>query len=94
LAGLGHAYGVAGRKGKAREILRELQLLRSKRSSVSAFDVAWVKLGLNEIDATFEWMERALEERCSPLVYTKIEPGLDILRPDPRFQDLLRRIGL
>ena len=94
LAGLGHAYGVAGRKGKAREILRELQLLRSKRSSVSAFDVAWVKLGLNEIDATFEWMERALEERCSPLVYQKIEPGLDILRPDPRFQDLLRRIGL
>ena len=94
LAGLGHAYGVAGRKGKAREILRELQLLRSKRSSVSAFDVAWVKLGLNEIDATFEWMERALEERCSPLVYQKIEPALDILRPDPRFQDLLRRIGL
>ena len=94
LAGLGHAYGVAGRKGKAREILRELQLLRSKRSSVSSFDVAWVKLGLNEIDATFEWMERALEERCSPLVYQKIEPGLDILRPDPRFQDLLRRIGL
>lgn len=94
LAGLGHAYGVAGRKGKAREILRELQLLRSKRSSVSAFDVAWVKLGLNEIDATFEWMERALEERCSPLVYQNIEPGLDILRPDPRFQALLRRIGL
>lgn len=94
LAGLGHAYGVAGRKGKAREILRELQLLRSKRSSVSSFDVAWVNLGLNEIDATFEWMERALEERCSPLVYQKIEPGLDILRPDPRFQDLLRRIGL
>ena len=94
LAGLGHAYGVGGRKAKGREILRELQLLRSKRNSVSAFDVAWVKLGLNEIDATFEWMERALEERCSPLVYQKIEPGLDILRPDPRFQDLLRRIGL
>ena len=55
--------------------------------------VAWVKLGLNEIDATFEWMERALEERRSPLVYQKIELGLDILRPDPRFQDLLRRIG-
>jgi TolB-like protein/Flp pilus assembly protein TadD len=94
LAGLGHAYGVAGRKGKAREVLRELQLLRSKRSGVSSFDVAWVKLGLNEIDAAFEWMERALVERCSPLVYQKIEPGLDILRPDPRFQDLLRRIGL
>jgi hypothetical protein len=40
------------------------------------------------------WMERALGERCGPLVYQNIEPALDPLRPYPRFKDMLRRIGL
>lgn len=94
LAGLGHAYGIAGMKTKAREILRQLQSLRSKRNSVSSFDIAWVHVGLSEGDAALEWMEKAFEERCAPLVYQKIEPGLDFLRDDPHFQDLVRRIGL
>jgi TolB-like protein/Flp pilus assembly protein TadD len=93
-AALGHAYAMAGRTKRARKIQSQLQKLSSRPSGVSPFDMAWMCLGLGETDAAFEWMERAVQERCGPLVYQKIEPALDLLRPDPRFQDLLRRIGL
>jgi TolB-like protein/Tfp pilus assembly protein PilF len=93
-AGLGHAYGMAGMKKQALKILDQLITLTSPRSSVSPFDIAWVYLGLGEKAAALTWMEKAFVERCGPLVYQKIEPALDSLRPDRRFQDLLRRIGL
>ena len=93
-AGLAHAYAVAGMKHKANKILRELQRKNSGRSQVSPFDIAWVFLGLGETDAALSWMETALEERCGPLVYQNIEPALRTLRSNPRFHDLLRRIGL
>jgi TolB-like protein/Tfp pilus assembly protein PilF len=92
-AGLGHAYGLAGMKRQALKILHQLQGLAFPKSSVSPFDIAWVYLGLGEKDAALLWMKKALEERCSPLVYQNVEPALDPLRPDHRFQDLLRRIG-
>jgi tetratricopeptide (TPR) repeat protein len=86
---LGHALALAGRKNQARRIRREIEEL----GNVSPFDLAWICLALGDIDETFEWMERAFEERSSPLVYQNIEPALDPLRPDPRFRDLLNRIG-
>src|ERR1700756_5032779 len=49
---------------------------------------------LGEKDTAFGWIEKAMEERSTWLVYSKWEPRLDPLRSDPRFQDLLRRIGL
>jgi TolB-like protein/Flp pilus assembly protein TadD len=93
-AGLGHAYGMAGMKNQALKILNQLHKLTSPGSSVSPFDIAWVYLGLGQKDAALTWMERALAERCNPLVYQMIEPALDPLRSDPRFQALLRHIGL
>ncbi len=93
-AGLGHAYGRAGMKKQALKILDQLLTLTSPRSSVSPFDIAWVYLGLGEKEAALTWMEKAFVERCGPLVYQNVEPALDALRPDRRFQDLLRRIGL
>jgi hypothetical protein len=93
-AALGHALALAGRKSQARRIRREIEELGRRQRDVSPFDLAWICLGLGDIDATFEWMERAFEERSSPLLYQNIEPALDPLRPDPRFQGLLNRIGL
>jgi len=92
-AGLGHAYGIAGRKNQALKMLIQLQKT-SNGKGVSPFDIAWVYLGLGEKDAALTWMEKALAERCNPLVYQRIEPALDPLRTNPRFQALLRRIGL
>ena len=53
-----------------------------------------VHVGLQENDETFSWLQRAFEQRSLWLGYLNVEPQLDPLRSDPRFQDLLRRLGL
>jgi hypothetical protein len=53
-----------------------------------------VHVGLGANDKAFEYLERAYEERSGSLIYLKVEPILDPLRSDPRFQDLVRRVGL
>jgi TolB-like protein/DNA-binding winged helix-turn-helix (wHTH) protein/Flp pilus assembly protein TadD len=94
LAALGHAYAVFGKKAKAQKVLEELRLL-SKRRFVSAYDFAILYAGLGEKDQAFGWLEKAYEERSFSLVMSlKAEPRLDNLQSDPRFQDLVRRVGL
>lgn len=93
-AELGHAYGLAGMKKRTHNILSRLLELTSPVGLASPFDIAWVYLGLGEKDAAFKWMDKAFAERCSPLVYQNVEPAFDPLRPDPRFQNLLHRMGL
>jgi TolB-like protein/Tfp pilus assembly protein PilF len=92
-AALGHALALAGERNHARRIRKQIEKLNALQRNVSPYDLAWICLGLGDIDATFDWMERALHERSSPLLYQNVEPALDALRPDPRFQSLLNRIG-
>jgi hypothetical protein len=56
--------------------------------------VALIYVGLGQRDQAFEWLERAFDDRSIMLVWLKIEPRLDILRSDSRYQDLVRRAGL
>ncbi len=91
--GLGHAYARAGKSAEARKLLSELKEL-SKRSYVSWWDFAAIYAGLGEKGQAFASLEKAYEQRDSQMVYLKVEPPLDPLRSDPRFQDLLHRIGL
>jgi TolB-like protein/Tfp pilus assembly protein PilF len=93
LAALGHAYGKAGRREKALAVLADLQT-RAKSRYISALDIATVYLGLGDTDATFEWLEQAFQTRASALVFLAVDPRYDAFREDPRFRDLLRRIGL
>jgi TolB-like protein/Tfp pilus assembly protein PilF len=93
MASLGHVYAVSGRKTEARKILAELQRL-SEHSYVPAHDVALVYAGLGERDKAFAWLDKAYEEHSFNLSNLKVEPRFDPLRSDPRFADLLRRIGL
>ena len=72
------------------EELREL----AKRSFVSSFSFALVYAGLEDRDQAFTWLEKACEERFNRLAYVKVEAFWDPLRSDPRFAELLRRIGL
>ena len=93
LAALGHAYTVAGQRDKALAVLDDLQT-RAKSRCISPLDIATVYLGLGETDATFAWLERAYETRASALLYLAVDPRYDAVRSDPRFGDLVRRIGL
>jgi TolB-like protein len=93
LAGLGHAYGIAGKEKEAHEILEKL-LEKSKRIYVPAYDIAAVYVGLGEKAQAFEWLSKALEERSGFLIYIKCDRRFDGLRSDPRYEALLKRIGL
>jgi hypothetical protein len=93
MAGLAHIYAVSGRKTEARNILAELQRL-SEHEYVPATDIALIYAGLGEKDQSFAWLDKAFEEHSFTLSNVKVEPRFAPLRSDPRFADLLRRIGL
>lgn len=93
LARLGHAYAVAGRHQEAAQVLDELLQL-SKRSYVPPYSIAQIYAGLGLEDEAFAWLEKAYRERSTYLGNLRSEHTLDSLRSDPRFQDLLRRVGL
>jgi serine/threonine-protein kinase len=97
---LGCAYGFLGKRDQALGVLNELLETRKKRY-MSAFNIARVYNGLGEIDSTCAWLEKAVEERNGETVFLKVgtkagKPAMwrDTLRSDPRYQDILRRIGL
>ncbi|MBA3242691.1 MAG: tetratricopeptide repeat protein [Acidobacteria bacterium] len=90
---LAHAYAVSGRRNEADKILNDLRG-QPERSNISPYQVTIIYAGLGEKDRAFEGLEEAYEERDHGLVELKVEPMLDSLRSDPRFTDLLQRIGL
>ncbi len=89
---IGHAYGVAGRSAEAKKIAAELEAKVMKKE-VSAFLPAVVYAGLNEKDKSFYWLERAYQERSNWLTLLKVGRRMKNLHGDPRFDDLLKRIG-
>jgi tetratricopeptide (TPR) repeat protein len=92
-ANLGHAYAVSGRRDKAQEVLSELKR-QSKGRYISPFMIAIIHVGLDEKDQAFEWLEKAYDDRSVWMGFLKVDPRLDSLRSDPRFTDLLLRMGL
>jgi TolB-like protein/DNA-binding winged helix-turn-helix (wHTH) protein/Flp pilus assembly protein TadD len=93
IAGLGYAYAAAGKSREAHEMLNELIQL-SKRRYVAPYVVASMYAGLGEREQTFFWLEKALDEHNDSLVSLKVDTEFAGLRAEPRFQKLLRRIGL
>lgn len=93
LATLGYALAVAGKRDEAEEVLDGLERL-SKQRYVSSYFIAMIYVGLGEKDQAFQWLERAYEERITYMISLKVEPVFDPLRTDPRFSDLIRRIGI
>jgi eukaryotic-like serine/threonine-protein kinase len=93
LALLGHLYAVSGRQPAAREIISQLQQISGERY-VSSLYVALIYIGLGEKNEAFTWLDKAYNERCEYLVYLPTEPMADPLRKDPRFDALLKRLGL
>jgi tetratricopeptide (TPR) repeat protein len=92
VAALAHAYAISGQPAEADALLQEL---RSRLTPVPSYEIAVIYAGLGQRDAALTWLERAYEQRDSSwLVDMALDPRLLELRPAPRFQDLVRRLGL
>src|SRR5882724_7882745 len=89
---LGQAYGLAGRKSEARAVLNRLKA-RSAQAYVSPADLSLVYAGLGENNQALRLLEKACKRRLPSMVNLKVDPSLDNLRSDPRFQDLLHQVG-
>ena len=89
---LGGAYAASGRKDDARKVLSELTE-RSKQRYVCPYEVATVYVGLGEKESALQWLQKAEEDRADCVPWMRPDPKLDPLRGDPRFQDLMRRVG-
>ena len=91
---LAHAYSAAGKKAEGEKILRDLER-KSKGTSISPYKLATIYAGLGENDKAFEFLEKAYSEKSLDMSwFLKSDFLLDGLRPDPRFQSLLLRMGL
>jgi hypothetical protein len=93
LALLGYSYARLRERKRSLQMIDELQAASAHRF-VPALFVALVHAALEDTDQAFDWLEKAYEERFNRLAYLKVEPLWDPLRSDPRFLDLLRRIGI
>jgi tetratricopeptide (TPR) repeat protein len=89
---LGYAYAKSGRKDEARKLLADLKEL-SKRRYVASYWIAMIYAGLDEKDEAFAWLEKAYQERSFFLLWIKMDPQVDSLRSDARFNNLMHRIG-
>jgi serine/threonine protein kinase/Tfp pilus assembly protein PilF len=89
---MGWLCAVAGKKDRAYKFLAELEE-RSKKGYVSSFWTALIYLGLGEIDKTFEWFEKAYDEHDGNMIYFTVPQILDPVRADPRYKQLLLRMG-
>jgi TolB-like protein/DNA-binding winged helix-turn-helix (wHTH) protein/Flp pilus assembly protein TadD len=91
MANLARAYAAAGKRGEAEKLLSELKK-RSSPGYSHATEIAVIYGALGEKDQAMSWLEKGYEERFNPGVL--LRPGFDPLRSDPRFEELVRRIGL
>jgi tetratricopeptide (TPR) repeat protein len=92
-AALAHTFATAGRTTEARQILDDLTKLAGQKY-VAPYFFAGIHIGLGENGRAIECLEKSYEEHSHWLIYLHIDPSMDGLRDHPRFQDLLRRVGL
>ena len=92
-ARLAYAHAVSGHSAQAQTMLEQM-LARSRNSYFPALEIAIVYLGMGNRDRAFEWLRKALDERCIYLTWLNSDPLYDPVRSDSRFLDLLRRMHL
>jgi len=88
-----HAHARAGQASAARKTIARLEQ-DVEKDGVGRYEIALVYTGLGDKQEAFKWLEEAYNAHDVGLVYLKVDPCLDPLRSDPRFDDLLRRVGL
>ena len=89
----GYALAKLGKRDEARTALNGLLKLSQERF-VPPYHIALIYNGLGDHDQALAWLERGFEQRDPKMVFLKVEPKWNNLRNDPRFVDLMRRVGL
>ena len=90
---LGYANAISGDRPKAEQMLRELEEM-TKRQYVSSTAFAMIYLGLGEKEKALDWLDKSYQDQESACWYLTVEPIYDSVRKEPRFQALLKKIGL
>jgi eukaryotic-like serine/threonine-protein kinase len=93
LSARGHFYAALGETDKANKVLEQMSVL-AKHRYVPAYLVARVYLGFGDYERVFELLGTACDERYGYLAYLNVEPLFDGIRSDPRFAEIIRRVGL
>jgi tetratricopeptide (TPR) repeat protein len=91
IANLARAYVASGKRSEAVKLLDDLKK-RSKPGYSNASEIAVIYASLGDADQAMNWLEKGYNERFNPGVL--LRPGFNPLRSDPRFQNLVHRIGL
>ena len=92
-AALGLAYAVSGKKAETMKLAEAFKAAAKKRYIPPTY-FGMLFAGLGDKDKAMMWLEKAYDDRADGLTWLNVEPMLDEVRSDPRFQDLIRRIGL
>lgn len=90
----GQAYARWGKRGKVMKMLDHVNEASATGTKVSPYSIAGIYAALGQGEPAFEWLNRAYEQHDLQLVSLKVDPTLDGVRSDPRFTDLVRRVGL
>ena len=93
IAELGCVEAATGNRTEAKKIIEELKA-RTAREYIDPVLIAYIYIGLTDNDQAFIWLEKGFQDRAGCMPWIKMEPKVDPLRSDPRFVDLLRRMGL
>ena len=93
LASFAQFYVASGKRDEALKTLGQMKVIARQRY-VSAYSFATVYAALGDKDKAFEQLERSNQDRAGDFTYFRVDPFLDNLHSDPRFADLVRRVGL
>jgi len=93
LSFLAIAYARSGKREEAMKTMGQMHEL-AKQRYVPAYGFGNAYAALGDRDQAFKWLERSLQDRGWEITYIRVDPGIDSLRSDPRFNDLVRRVGL
>ncbi len=92
IGSLAYCYAAFGRHDELAELRKQLEAMTGHY--VPAIKLAEIHLALGEYDRAIEYLEKGYEERCSLMIWVMIDPIYEPLKADPRYQDLLKRMGL
>jgi serine/threonine protein kinase/tetratricopeptide (TPR) repeat protein len=93
VGGMGFVEAVAGKIPEANQTISRLREL-AESHYIDPYMIAAVYAGLGNKNQAFDWLNKGIDERSSSMIYLKVDPFFDTLHADPRFADLLRRMGL